>query len=310
MKTALPDLLQDVRIEAYVDAKYDVEDVNKLIPMIFVHGHSVNAAFYSGLLREYASHGFVVFGINMHDTSCMYTETEAGEQLWFDSTFPISDVEKYKVAHKKRQNQIRQLIDEIQQPDYLQKTLGFPPGVTLDMQRLIINGHSFGGITSIASAVEDKRIKLSLSLDPAFTPVMHENFDEYHLTSATPHQSVVSERYENRQVPYIDQKKVQSQFYGASATAGCKLERIIMLTHGHSNCCDISALSPLIVRILERTGFVSWSVRRMCSEYMLYAALQLKFLEDNGFSNKLINMQAVNNKIRQHVSLVHQVTKN
>ena len=48
----------------------------------------------------------------------------------------------------------------------LQTTLDFPPTVKLDFSKLIIGGHSYGGVTAIAVAWRDKRVKACAVLDP------------------------------------------------------------------------------------------------------------------------------------------------
>lgn len=44
----------------------------------------------------------------------------------------------------------------------------------VDFEKLIINGHSFGGITSLAVAAEDERFKACLALDPWFFPISEQ----------------------------------------------------------------------------------------------------------------------------------------
>ena len=48
----------------------------------------------------------------------------------------------------------------------LQGKIGFPQGVTLALDKLVLAGHSFGGMTAIATARLDKRVKACLTLDP------------------------------------------------------------------------------------------------------------------------------------------------
>jgi dipeptidyl aminopeptidase/acylaminoacyl peptidase len=57
------------------------------------------------------------------------------------------------------------------------KRIGFPEKVSIDMSRLIISGHSFGGITAINIAKEDSRIKLCATLDP-WLFAHHEEINE------------------------------------------------------------------------------------------------------------------------------------
>jgi len=58
------------------------------------------------------------------------------------------------------------LIDEIFDTQTLLTKLNFPPTVNIDPLRLIGAGHSFGGMTAIATASLDSRIKALITLDP------------------------------------------------------------------------------------------------------------------------------------------------
>ncbi len=48
----------------------------------------------------------------------------------------------------------------------MQEILGFPNQVKLNLDKLIAGGHSFGGMTGIAAARSDDRIKAVVTLDP------------------------------------------------------------------------------------------------------------------------------------------------
>ena len=45
----------------------------KMQPLVFSHGDSYDRMFYSGILRELASYGFLVIALNHNDGSCLYT---------------------------------------------------------------------------------------------------------------------------------------------------------------------------------------------------------------------------------------------
>lgn len=78
---------------------------------------------------------------------------------------------------------MKDLIDEMFAEDFLQRKCGFPEGVTLDMESLCMNGHSFGGSTSIGAACLDPRVKLCLALDPWMGPVRSQNTETFNVGS-------------------------------------------------------------------------------------------------------------------------------
>jgi len=54
----------------------------KLIPLLFSHGNRCTRNLYFGLLREFASHGFLVISIDSHDGTCMFTTNgEKGDEV-------------------------------------------------------------------------------------------------------------------------------------------------------------------------------------------------------------------------------------
>lgn len=50
------------------------KNLTKLSPVIFSHGFACHSGSYVGHMRELASHGHVVFGIDHLDGTCTYTE--------------------------------------------------------------------------------------------------------------------------------------------------------------------------------------------------------------------------------------------
>ena len=63
------------------------------------------------------------------------------------------------------------MIDEIEQQNFLKDILHFESGPVLDMDKIIVAGHSFGGSTAIKTAWEDKRVKCVLTMDPWLLPI-------------------------------------------------------------------------------------------------------------------------------------------
>jgi len=48
--------------------------------------------------------------------------------------------------------------------------LNFPEEAKLDLNNIVLAGHSFGGMTAIAVSMKDERIKACLTMDPWFYP--------------------------------------------------------------------------------------------------------------------------------------------
>lgn len=73
-----------LKIEAFVSAEYDLASkFSKLQPIIFSHGLYSVSHEYSCHLSELASHGYIVFAINHHDGSCLFTKDKEGKSYRF-----------------------------------------------------------------------------------------------------------------------------------------------------------------------------------------------------------------------------------
>jgi hypothetical protein len=118
------------------------------------------------------------------DGTSSYTCSKDGKnEMYYNNTYKLYDPEVRKAQIAIRVKEVQSFITELSQPDYLEKRLGFPTPLNLDLSRLIISGHSFGGMTAIQLAKEDPRVKLCATLDPWVFPFHKEiNAGEYVLS--------------------------------------------------------------------------------------------------------------------------------
>lgn len=58
----------------------------EIIPIIFSHGLGSSKDMHSALLRDYASHGYLVFAINHGENSCSYTFDKNGRPFYYDNS--------------------------------------------------------------------------------------------------------------------------------------------------------------------------------------------------------------------------------
>ena len=98
-----------------------------------------------------------MFALDHHDGSCHYTEDTDGYQVDFDMQRSDKDRPDITYDEKKigiRVNEIRKLIDEMQDPKFVEKVLGFSykNPFRLDLEKLIVAGHSMGGCTAFKAA--------------------------------------------------------------------------------------------------------------------------------------------------------------
>ena len=133
---------------------------------------------YTVVCRELASHGYIVFAPDHHDGSNHYTEQEDGTPIKYDlSINKVKGEEYYEKMHEKvliREHEIKEIIDEISDPSYPFSGVGLTGGVYFDMSKLIVAGHSMGGVTALRIGQSDPRVNCILTLDPWLLPIHKE----------------------------------------------------------------------------------------------------------------------------------------
>ena len=55
----------------------------KLRPIIFSHGLAGSKRLYVGLMKDLASHGYLVLAVDHQDGTCSYTSTTSGKELFY-----------------------------------------------------------------------------------------------------------------------------------------------------------------------------------------------------------------------------------
>jgi len=139
------------------DAKIAKEAAQKFPVVVFSHGLSANIHIYSLHLKEWASHGFVVFSVD-HDETIRLDATKIKQ---------YSDYVELRTPHlDPRRETIKKALDYISEPQNIQIFFK-DTGVALDYDNVFMSGHSLGGATAVEMAIEDKRITGGLLLlDP------------------------------------------------------------------------------------------------------------------------------------------------
>jgi dienelactone hydrolase len=166
--------IAETSIGAYVNGliTHDFSlEPRKVRPIIFSHGLTGLNVFYSGICRDLASQGYLVLCPNHQDGSCMYTTSAQNEDIFLDpQKFYIKEL-RTKQVHQ-RVNEVLTLASELRQmtPDFERAIFGDNErDAQLDMDELVLMGHSFGGITvMLASATckDDEVPRACITMDP------------------------------------------------------------------------------------------------------------------------------------------------
>jgi dienelactone hydrolase len=150
------------------------------LPMIlFSPGFGGINYFGTFYALEFASHGFIVIGIN-HPKFNVGTMCANGSQIKFESFDPAifnesAKLEQYidTVTQVQAQN-ISMIIDKVIQLDSVPESLFYQK---INPSKVFAVGHSAGGAASFVACGQDRRILKAVNLDGAFVNLEIENAD-------------------------------------------------------------------------------------------------------------------------------------
>mmetsp|Transcript_45492 Transcript_45492/g.33260 ORF Transcript_45492/g.33260 Transcript_45492/m.33260 type:complete len:233 (-) Transcript_45492:623-1321(-) len=132
--------LLHVKLDAILDAKLhpdfscnfaDTESLSfscygsKLVPLIFSHGAISNRTMHSGICKFLASHGYCVFALDHNDLSSYHTILPSGHD-----SFHMNKRGQLNLSYRKQQLEMRAeeicaLVEDLQDPSFMQTVLGF-----------------------------------------------------------------------------------------------------------------------------------------------------------------------------------------
>ena len=254
------------------DADVDEEFKGQKLPvMIFSHGIRGHRNIASGLCREFASQGFVVYSLEHNDGSAACTFDEKKSETNFYMEEDMEDLPLWSERIQERLEEVKSVLNYIHRNP---KDLG--EGIQYDFDRVVMAGHGFGGCTALyACHEEQRRISHCVMLDP-WLFVLHKEILDNGFRIPQVMCCVNSEEY-HPMVPGFDSwETVQVLFHNNNAVEDYN----VMITKtGHLFQTDVLSLAPL--------EFKMWSERNPSVEvvemYELGNKVIMKWLKDYGF---------------------------
>ena len=144
----------------------NAEPLNQRFPvLIFSHGHGGLKTQNTTQMEELASHGYVLFACDhTYDAGISIFPENRVIRNKTDIPKGISDKEKWGIREVQlgyRVGDVQFLLDEMEKGKYLPQSLRN----SLELDKIGIFGHSFGGATSVVVSLKDDRIDAALGLD-------------------------------------------------------------------------------------------------------------------------------------------------
>ncbi|MBX7186754.1 MAG: hypothetical protein K1Y01_16555 [Vicinamibacteria bacterium] len=153
------------QIDTHAETEAPLAPSDRTWPVvIFSPGYGASRAVYTGLATRLASRGFVVFALD-HPYESAVTQLPNGQVVGTQEI--LLPGERDKIGYMARQQAVRVadvrfVIDQLGRPEALSPRLR---GGRIDVSRVAVIGHSFGGAASIAALSEDPRVVAAANID-------------------------------------------------------------------------------------------------------------------------------------------------
>lgn len=154
-------------IDVHASTDVAVSDDRQRRPVVlFSPGYSAPRAFYTALLTDLASRGFVVLAVD-HPYDSAVTELADGRIVTAEPDISSDDAQDAATMadlQRTRAADLRFVVDQLTRPELRAERFGALAD-RLDTEHIATVGHSLGGASALAALADDPRIAAAVDID-------------------------------------------------------------------------------------------------------------------------------------------------
>lgn len=256
-----------------------IESSNPLPILIFSHGITGSRHLHQSLYEYLASRGFVVTAIDhSYDANLTVFPDESIADYRSDITGHPDSLAIRKMQMKTRGTDIVFTINQLEkiQSGNLKSQLNGQ----LDLDKIAVGGHSYGGATSITASAWDSRIKACIGLDPWVSPVPKSVLK---LGLSIPHLILMRPSWENSDYPdnYVSLDTLLSLSSGS-------IYPLILKESEHLDFSDIPLFSPIIHWVMRDISYLPTNISVHLLNEIVFEFLNVHLMNQSDESFKSI----------------------
>lgn len=251
-------------VEGYALHTDFAEDNKKLRPVFFSHGLVFNRTGYSGICRELASHGCIVYAFDHTDGSCSYfsdTTQDPPKDVYYTDYDPKKDE---GTAEEYRKKQIANRLKDVDALFKYVNEMEVTAMPCIDIHNLSYVGHSYGGMTALeACHATPDNFKYCVAIDPVFKPRWQQIEENSDFACKVPFMMISNEYFQSEKVrsrDNYDQWKAVCKFYEDSLKVqndpdGKKNYNIVLPGSYHLVQFDWALRDGYMLKLFRQIGF-------------------------------------------------------
>ncbi|EDK31616.2 platelet-activating factor acetylhydrolase plasma/intracellular protein (macronuclear) [Tetrahymena thermophila SB210] len=300
LKISLGPLLRTQMMDVIANANLAVLK-NKYPVMMYSHGFNSHMNLQATFCKDLASKGVIVIAPMHRDEDFIAKIKE----------YPVPLNRFKEVMNEsviKRKNDIQKIITFVLDPS--KKFLSyFPNGNELrdsfqPREQIIMCGHSYGGLTSLATSLDDPRIYTTIVLDPAMS--LFDEDEKYIKLLKTPQKKpfliLCSENFHKR-FPLFSQREHIQTFLKSQKNYKNAILAAELKEFGHGNFVDMAFFIPFELQQLREDIL---KVKEVSNFYLMLNKLVEYFIYES--QSTFINFEQIH--MQNVVSQFEELTKN
>jgi len=238
--------------------------------LIFSHGITGSRHLHQTLFEHLASHGYVIVALDhSYDANLTIFPDSSIADYRSDITGHPDSLSIRKMQMKTRSSDISFIIDQLEKVH--SGEISSQLKHQLDLNKIAVGGHSYGGATALTSSALDSRIQACIGLDPWVSPVPKSVL---HSGLTVPQLHIIRPSWANSDYP--DNYKSLDTILSSSSS---QINRFILEDSEHLDYSDIPLFSPIIHWVMRDLSHLKTDVSIHLLNQIIFEFLNIHLMD-------------------------------